>query len=378
GPLMTTKGTTKTYKASDMCGEPASGSQFMDPGFIHDVLLTDLKPSSLYYYQYGTDLVRIGMSKLKNFTTAPLPNPDVSFKFLVYGDQGISADAHNTARYSLEEILYRNATMVIHLGDIAYAEGYAYQWEKYFALIEPYASLVPYMVGIGNHEQDHVSGGEKDPSGAPGEGFHPWFAPSLFHTDSGGECGVPMYHRFHMPDNGNHVWWYSFNYGSLHYIMMSTEHNFTRGSRQYKWIENDLRNVDRSVTPWVLIGGHRAMYTSQKYYGDYMLSLGMRHHMDDLLNKYQVDLGLWAHFHSYERTCAVYNGRCENNGTVHITVGTAGKQFDTNGFMPMDWSLKQMIEFGYGRITVYSKSALLWEFITNKDKKVADKVLLTK
>ena len=73
------------------------------------------------------------------------------------------------------------------------------------AAIQPYATLVPYMVGIGNHEQDHESGGSKDPSGA-GNGYHPKWG--NFGRDSGGECGVPMFYRFHMPDNGNSVWWY--------------------------------------------------------------------------------------------------------------------------------------------------------------------------
>lgn len=72
--------------------------------------------------------------------------------------------------------------------------------------IQPYATLVPYMVGIGNHEQDHESGGSKDPSGAPGNGYHPKWG--NYGKDSGGECGVPMFYRFHMPDNGNSVWWY--------------------------------------------------------------------------------------------------------------------------------------------------------------------------
>ena len=49
--------------------------------------------------------------------------------------------------------------------------------------------------------------------------------------------------------------------------MMSTEHNFTQGSRQYEWMEQDLKNVNRSLTPWVVIAGHRAMYTSQKLEG---------------------------------------------------------------------------------------------------------------
>ena len=118
------------------------------------------------------------------------------------------------------------------------------------------------MVGIGNHEQDHKVGGEKDPSGAPGEGFHPSWG--NYGGDSGGECGVPMYNRFHMPDNGNYLWWYSYDYGMVHMIMMSTEHDFLPGSRQYEWLEKDLKSIDRSKTPWVMIGGHRAMYCSAK------------------------------------------------------------------------------------------------------------------
>ena len=38
---------------------------------------------------------------------------------------------------------------------------------------------------------------------------------------------------------------------------MSTEHNFEEGSAQYKAIKKYLKKVDRTVTPWVIIGGHR-------------------------------------------------------------------------------------------------------------------------
>ena len=34
------------------------------------------------------------------------------------------------------------------------------------------------------------------------------------------------------------------------------------GSRQYAWLEKDLQNVDRVKTPWVILAGHRPMYTS--------------------------------------------------------------------------------------------------------------------
>ena len=54
---LTARGTTTTYKNTDMCGTPASSQGFFSPGYIHDVLLTDLSPSSQYFYSYGSSKV---------------------------------------------------------------------------------------------------------------------------------------------------------------------------------------------------------------------------------------------------------------------------------------------------------------------------------
>ena len=35
------------------------------------------------------------------------------------------------------------------------------------------------------------------------------------------------------------------------------------GSKQYTWLEDDLKKVDRAKTPWVILAGHRPMYTSE-------------------------------------------------------------------------------------------------------------------
>jgi hypothetical protein len=44
--------------------------------------------------------------------------------------------------------------------------------------------------------------------------------------------------------------------------------NYTRGSPQWEWLLSDLRAVNRSVTPWVLFGGHRPLYVDSDYAGD--------------------------------------------------------------------------------------------------------------
>lgn len=143
--------------------------------------------------------------------------------------------------------------------------------------IEPLATRVPYMVAVGNHEQDHLLG--EDPVEG-GKGFHPSWG--NHGHDSGGECGIPTEARFHMPDNGNRVWWYSYEYGHAHFTVISTEHNFTRGTRQYEWIERDLASVDRRLTPWLILVGHRPMYNSGKESYDYSVAVHMQQLLEDL------------------------------------------------------------------------------------------------
>lgn len=74
--------------------------------------------------------------------------------------------------------------------------------------------------------------------------------PSTYsHTPSGGECGVAAARRFHMPSapSSPHTapFWYSFDYGSVHFTVISTEHDITHGSVQRAWLEGDLAAVDR-------------------------------------------------------------------------------------------------------------------------------------
>ncbi len=50
------KGKSQTYTADDFC---SLEGKFIDPGYMHDVLLTDLEPSTVYYYSCGVPGVRI-------------------------------------------------------------------------------------------------------------------------------------------------------------------------------------------------------------------------------------------------------------------------------------------------------------------------------
>ena len=46
------EGSHRKYKATDLCH---LNGIFVNPGFIHDVLLTGLQPSTTYYYSCGVE-----------------------------------------------------------------------------------------------------------------------------------------------------------------------------------------------------------------------------------------------------------------------------------------------------------------------------------
>lgn len=62
---------------------------------------------------------------------------------------------------------------------------------------------------------------------------------------------------------------------------------------QYKWLERDLANVDRSITPWLVATWHPPWYSSYKAH--YREVECMRVAMEDLLYSYSVDIVFNGH-----------------------------------------------------------------------------------
>lgn len=151
----------------------------------------------------------------------------------------------------------------------------------------------------------------------------------------------------------------------MHTIMLSSEHNMTAGSSQYIWFENDLRNVDRSRTPWIVVEMHRPLYNSEKYWNQDIVGIAMRNEIEDLLRAYSVDLVLAGHYHSYLRTCdGLYRSKCNNSGPTHITIGTGGANLDDGVLIPNQWTEHfDESHHGVGRITVANATHMYWEYV---------------
>ncbi|KAG7387835.1 hypothetical protein PHYPSEUDO_013606 [Phytophthora pseudosyringae] len=373
-------GTSTTYGADDLCHAPANvlGQRaFRDPGYMHTVIMTDLKPDTYYYYQYGHE--EHVLSHVRRFKSRPPKNSKYA-NFIAYADMGayVEPGSASTAGRVYEDVVGGGYdSFLLHFGDISYARSVGYIWDQFFHLIESYATRLPYMVGIGNHEYDYNTGGKHDLSGGMlpyGGSFNPSWG--NFGIDSAGECGVPMHHRWHAPKTGNWIYWYSFNYGGIHVIQMSTEHNWTRGSEQYEWLQHDLEQVDRNVTPWVVLTAHRMMYTTQmNIESDMKVSYKFQEEVEDLIYKHRVNLMMVGHEHAYERSCPLYRKECvaDGKGTVHVVVGSAGYPLGTEDFSPKygKWSLRHVNDYGYLRIASGPEDMSV-QFVLNKNGNVYD------
>lgn len=189
----------------------------------------------------------------------------------------------------------------------------------------------------------------------------------------------------------------------IHFVGMSTEHDYTIGSEQYEWLVNDLASVDRTITPWIIFGGHRPMYINSNYAGsvtsDQTVMNNLIYHIEPLLWKYRVNLAFWGHNHVVQRHSAIYNRtvvqrsvqkygpygsgvatawHSDPQATVHMVIGTAGAKFTVNYMEPYpEWNEQVFYRFGYAVVETVNSSYLSWEWIGALDNVVYDRMVIT-
>ncbi|XP_062173748.1 probable inactive purple acid phosphatase 27 [Alnus glutinosa] len=375
------------FSQDNMCSStlpsPAKDFGWHDPGYIHSAVMTGLEPSSTFSYRYGSDSA--GWSEQIQFRTPPAGGSD-ELKFLAFGDMGKAPRDASTEHYiqpgslsvieaMADEVDSNKIDSIFHIGDISYATGFLVEWDFFLHQISPVASRVSYMTAIGNHERDYIDSG------------------SVYITpDSGGECGIPYETYFPMPTPAKDKPWYSIEQASVHFTVISTEHDWSQNSEQYEWMKKDMASVDRSKTPWLIFMGHRPMYSSS----DDAFSVDKRfvEEVELLLLENKVDLVLFGHVHNYERSCSVYQNECkaspkkDKNGIdthdhdnysapVHAVIDMAGFTLDKFSNQVDSWSLSRISQFEYLRGHA-TKKELNLKFVNSDTKKVEDSFRIIK
>ncbi|KAL8486866.1 hypothetical protein ACS0TY_023527 [Phlomoides rotata] len=298
---------------------PFKGLKNYTSGIIHHVRLTGLEPHSLYYYRCGDPSIR-AMSDIYYFKTMPVSSPkSYPSRIAVLGDLGLTYNSTST----IEHLTSNKPNLILLVGDVCYAnlyltngtgsdcyscsfsdtpmhETYQPRWDYWGRFMQPLISKVPIMMVQGNHEIEEQ---------AQNRTFASYSSRFAFpHKESGSSS----------------QFYYSFNAGGIHFVVLGGYAAYNRSDAQYKWLQKDLASVNRNVTPWLVATWHPPWYTS--YRSHYREAECMRVAMEDLLYQYGVDIVFNGHVHAYERSNRVYNYTLDPCGPVYLAVGDGGNR----------------------------------------------------
>ena len=342
---------------------------------IHHVELLNLKPSTTYYYKCS-DIISNKKIEIKMFTTASRVGSFYPATFGIVGDLGQTKDSEKTLEHMSNN---KDIQLILHAGDLSYADCNQALWDSFGELIEPLASRVPWMVGPGNHElelsndkQFYTSFEEryKMPQIKKAE-FGPITIPPKYHDDDLElpYCCSSVFQSAY--DYGNSF--YSFESASAHIIYLNPYSTTDTYSNQYKWLEKDLQSVNRKKTPWVIVVMHCPWYSSNMDHYEEKQTVLMRDYMEPLFYRHSVNIAFMGHVHAYERTHPVFQNKTNDFGTVYITVGDGGnlEGHSRKYYEEPFWSaFRNGSDYGFGTVTMLNPNKLQWKWFRNQDKEI--------
>jgi hypothetical protein len=258
--------------------------------------LTGLKPGTEYQFQIAQT------AKKYRFRTMPAKATN-TIQFVSGGDAGIDQHAINTNILAAKQEPY----FALIAGDLAYDNGKSpetfttYLQNYHHHMIDPVGRLIPMLSLIGNHE---VEGGYR------AERKHSPQYLSLFD-------GFYPDKTFGVLDIGDY----------LSIVLLDTGHIEPISGEQTDWLQKAL--AERQERPHLIVANHVPAYPSyrppQGENGKFGTGEEQRIHWCPLFERYNVDLVLEHHDHTFKRTHPLTNGLKDKNGVLYLGDGSWGK-----------------------------------------------------
>ena len=283
--------------------------------------LTGLATGVKYYFRVTID----GNSYIGSFTAAP-PASATGVTFYYFADNqpmlnppdGFESVAASLLRDMNKEASKRQ-TILLQGGDYVCRGRVDADWgagflNRNYPNITTLFGLLPILGAIGNHEYFNATG-QLDTTQPVAQIDR--YLPFPYHAD----------------------YYYSFDYGPMHIAVIDTYTPFSRGSAQYRWLEEDLTN---STKPWKIPLFHEPAW------GNNNNNLTIEAELCPLFKRMDVKLVLQAHIHDY---C-----RCLVDGIQYVTLGAGGAPLNTSrgpaGSYDPTVIVKDAFVYSYGRFTI--------------------------
>ncbi|MCC7536530.1 MAG: metallophosphoesterase family protein [Deltaproteobacteria bacterium] len=284
------------------------------PTRIHEAHVCGLEAQTPYFYKVGGPGA---WSAVHEVATAPVRGATVPFRFAVTGD---SRDEMHVWAEVQAAVASHGVDFQLFTGDAVVVGAVQPQWDAWFEATSGEARAadvlaeIPFMPANGNHDSLAV-------------GFLAQFA--LPQHEYEGERG-----------DGEES--YSFDYGNAHVVVLNDfSSDMARTAMEAgAWLREDLRAVDRAVTPWVFVVHHHATYSCSTVHGS---NFELREAWQPIFDEHGVDVVFAGHDHTYERSLPIRGFRpgtregvivergadgapVAGNGTVYVVSGGAGAE----------------------------------------------------
>jgi 3',5'-cyclic AMP phosphodiesterase CpdA len=277
----------------------------------HAVTFTGLEPDKLYAYRVGNGTYWSEWFQFRTASNSPKP-----FSFLYVGDaQNYVLELWSRlirAGFSKEP----EARFVIHAGDLINNAHNDRQWHEWFSAQGWMAGMIPSVPVTGNHEYSrHVLSDS---------------------TDRSTFLSVQWQHQFTLPENGipalpetN----YYYDYQGARFIIMNSNLLL---KEQTPWLEETIKN---NPGQWTIMVHHHPVFSTAANRDN----VELRNLWKPIYDKYNVDLVLQGHDHTYARGQAGpgysnqmsgQNTRDPEKGTMYVVSVSGGKMYD---FSPDIW-----------------------------------------
>lgn len=199
-------------------------------------------------------------------------NNEKTTKIVIYGDTRTNHEIHRKITDAIYDI---SPLAIFNVGDVVEDGTKPEEWVVFNQIAQKLIKSTNYYVAIGNHEKDSPH----------------------------------YYNNFELPGNEQ---WYSVNYQGIHFAVLNSNKDYKQGSEQYKWLENDLANVDAKIKHKMIIM-HHPLYNTGDHYKD---GAAFREVLEPLFKKHKVTAAFAGHDHDYEHSLA--------GGIHYFVVGGGG------------------------------------------------------
>lgn len=258
---------TPVYRCKDASAMPVT---------LHAVRLDGLEQEQTYFYRVSSvgEDGETALGPEAVFRTGA--RHDSPFTFATYGDAIGPEDAH---RRNAELIRAYRADLCVGTGDVALDTIDRFK-PQFLDCTRDLLRYTPWFATMGNHD-------------SPNEAYYQYFS-----------YPEPRY-------------WYSFNYGCAHFVVLNSNMDYRPGSEQWLWLKDDLTEYRDAI--WRFVFFHHPPYCSNN------CEIADTRVLCPLFEEHGVDIVYNAHATLYERFHPLRGGRYDSrNGVVYLVSGGGG------------------------------------------------------